>query len=97
MDDKLAPARANPALFDTFRKSIEREARGYLAPFKCIEAVQAAVTLPFAEGMKKERELFQELMENVEHHVKEKEEGDELFPIAESELGDEVEDLGAKM
>ena len=62
MDDKLAPARANPALFDAFRKSIEREARGYLAPFKCIEAVQAAVTLPFAEGMKKERELFQECM-----------------------------------
>ena len=62
MDDKLAPARANPALFDTFRKGIEREARGYLAPFKCIEAVQAAVTLPFAEGMKKERELFQECM-----------------------------------
>jgi len=40
-------------------------------------------------------ELFQELMENVEHHVKEEE--DELFPIAESELGVEVEDLGAKM
>jgi hemerythrin-like domain-containing protein len=40
-------------------------------------------------------ELFQELMENVEHHVKEEE--DELFPIAESELGDEIEDLGAKM
>jgi len=62
MDDKLAPARANPGLFDAFRKSIEREARGYLAPFKCIEAVQAAVTLPFAEGLKKERALFQECM-----------------------------------
>ena len=34
-------------------------------------------------------------MENVEHHAKEEE--DELFPIAESELGAEVEDLGAKM
>src|SRR5712691_11097042 len=62
MDDKLAPARANPALFAAFRKSIEREARGYLAPFKCIEAVQAAVTLPFAEGLKRERALFQECM-----------------------------------
>jgi 3-hydroxyacyl-CoA dehydrogenase len=62
MDDKLAPARANPGLFDAFRKSIEREARGYLAPFKCIEAVQAAVTLPFAEGLKRERALFQECM-----------------------------------
>ena len=62
MDDKLAAARANLALFDTFKRSIEREARGYLAPFKCIEAVQAAVTLPFAEGLKKERALFQECM-----------------------------------
>ena len=62
MDDKLAPARANPGVFDAFRKSIEREARGYLAPFKCIEAVQAAVTLPFAEGLKRERALFQECM-----------------------------------
>src|SRR5229473_3625277 len=62
IDDKLAPARANPGMFDAFRKSIEREARGYLAPFKCIEAVQAAVTLPFAEGLKRERQLFQECM-----------------------------------
>src|SRR3970040_1307842 len=36
--------------------------RAYLAPFKCIEAVQAAVTLPFADGLKKERALFQECM-----------------------------------
>jgi len=62
MDDKLQAARANPAIFESFRKSIEREARGYLAPFKCIEAVQAAVTLPFAEGLKRERQLFQECM-----------------------------------
>ena len=61
-DDKLQAARQNPALFETFKKGIEREARGYLAPFKCIEAVQAAVTLPFAEGLKRERQLFQECM-----------------------------------
>ena len=40
-------------------------------------------------------EIFQELMDNVEHHVKE-EEG-ELFSIAESELDDQIESLGAKM
>jgi iron-sulfur cluster repair protein YtfE (RIC family) len=40
-------------------------------------------------------ELFQELMRNVEQHVEE-EEG-ELFPQAESDLGDDVEGLGEKM
>jgi len=62
MDDKVAAARGNPAVFETFRKGIEREARGYFAPFKCIEAVQAAVTLPFPEGLKRERALFLECM-----------------------------------
>jgi 3-hydroxyacyl-CoA dehydrogenase len=33
-----------------------------IAPLKCIDAVEAALTLPFAEGLKRERELFMELM-----------------------------------
>ena len=62
LDDKVALARANPGVFETFRKGIERSARGFLAPFKCIEAVQAAVALPFPDGLRRERELFAECM-----------------------------------
>ncbi len=61
-DDKLEAARRDPGIFDRFRQEIERQARGYLAPFKCIEAVRAAVTLPFAEGLRRERELFLECL-----------------------------------
>jgi len=62
IDDKLEAARRDPGIFDRFRQEIERQARGYLAPFKCIEAVRAAVTLPFAEGLRRERELFLECL-----------------------------------
>jgi 3-hydroxyacyl-CoA dehydrogenase len=61
-DEKLLAARRNPAVFETFRQGIERQARGSLAPFKCIEAVQAAVTLPFDAGLRRERELFVECL-----------------------------------
>ena len=40
------------------RKAIARRSRGLIAPGHCIDAVEAAVTLPFADGMKRERELF---------------------------------------
>ncbi|OUR80211.1 3-hydroxyacyl-CoA dehydrogenase [Alphaproteobacteria bacterium 46_93_T64] len=62
-DDKLQEAKDNPAIFDDFRKSIARKSRGFVAPENCIKAVEAAVELPFDEGLKRERELFIELME----------------------------------
>src|ERR1041385_9052362 len=52
----------NPDIFAEFQKSIAKKQRGFLAPFQCIKAVQAACELPFAEGLKRERELFMELM-----------------------------------
>jgi 3-hydroxyacyl-CoA dehydrogenase len=51
----------SPAVFEDFAKSISRKSRGFIAPFKCIEAVKIATELPFAEGMKREREIFLEL------------------------------------
>jgi len=51
----------SPGLFDDFAKSIARKSRGFIAPFKCIEAVKAATELPFPEGMKRERAIFMEL------------------------------------
>jgi 3-hydroxyacyl-CoA dehydrogenase len=50
-----------PGLFEEYRTSIARKQRGFLAPFACIKAVQGAVELPFAEGMKLERSLLVEL------------------------------------
>jgi 3-hydroxyacyl-CoA dehydrogenase len=57
--------KAEPGLFDAMRKSIARRARNQKAPYNCIAAVEAACTLPFDEGMKREQELFAEL-ENAE-------------------------------
>jgi 3-hydroxyacyl-CoA dehydrogenase len=66
LDDKLAAARGKPELFATFRKSVARQTRGFRAPENCIKAVEAAVNLPFPDGLKRERELFVELLNSTE-------------------------------
>src|SRR3989304_4097431 len=66
MDDKTGAVRGTPEVFAEFRKSVARQTRGFRAPENCIKAVEAAVTLPFAEGLKRERELFLELMASPE-------------------------------
>ena len=55
-------AAAQPEMFDAMRKKIARKARNQRAPYACIEAVEAAVSLPFEEGMATERRLFEELV-----------------------------------
>jgi 3-hydroxyacyl-CoA dehydrogenase len=61
-DDKLAEARANPGIFDEYRKANARKFRGFDAPEANIKAVEAAVAKPFAEGIMEERKLFMELI-----------------------------------
>jgi len=55
---------------DTFfaeaRKRIAKGYRGYPAPAKCVDAVEAAVKLPFEEGVKFERRCFEELLASAE-------------------------------
>ncbi len=62
LDDKIVAARGKPEIFDNFRKSIARRTRGFEAPEACIQCVEAAVNLPFDEGLARERELFLQLM-----------------------------------
>jgi 3-hydroxyacyl-CoA dehydrogenase len=62
-DEKLAEARRNPQIFDEFRRKIARRARGFQAPESNIRCIEAAVNLPFDEGMAREGELFAELMQ----------------------------------
>ncbi len=62
LDEKIAPLRGSSAVFDAFAKANGRKFRGFEAPIKCIEAVKGAVDLPFDEGLRRERELFMELL-----------------------------------
>ena len=62
LDDKIAAARGRPEIFDDFRKANARKFRGFQAPEYNIRCVEAAVNLPFDEGIKLERQLFQELV-----------------------------------
>jgi 3-hydroxyacyl-CoA dehydrogenase len=52
---------AEPGVFDAMRKSIARKARNQKAPYNCIAAVEAAATLDFDAGIRRESELFLEL------------------------------------
>jgi len=61
-DDKLAEARANPGIFDEYRKANARKMKGFDAPESNIKAIEAAVAKPYAEGVLDERRLFMELM-----------------------------------
>jgi 3-hydroxyacyl-CoA dehydrogenase len=66
LDDKLASARGKPEVFANFRKSVARQIRGFRAPDNIIKAVEAAVSLPFDQGIQRERELFAELLTSPE-------------------------------
>ena len=65
-DEKLVEAKADPGIFDGMRKSIARRARNQKAPYNCIAAVEAACSLPFDDGIRRERELFDELENSAE-------------------------------
>ena len=60
----VAPVAAD--FFAKYEAGIARRLRGFKAPFHIIKAVEAAVNLPFAEGMQRESQLFQELMRSSE-------------------------------
>jgi len=65
-DDKLADARGNAALFAEYRSAVKKRVRGQEAPLRCIDAIEAAANLPFEQGLKREREIFQELVSSTQ-------------------------------
>jgi 3-hydroxyacyl-CoA dehydrogenase len=69
--EKLGPRRVRDqglhmpnaeAYFQFARNTIKAKAGPYPAPMACVEAVAAAVREPFDRGMKRERELFNQLL-----------------------------------
>jgi 3-hydroxyacyl-CoA dehydrogenase len=62
--DKLADV--DPGVFEAFRKENARRFKGFEAPEKNIQAIEAAVAKPYAEGVQDERRLFMELMSGTQ-------------------------------
>jgi len=67
LDEKRVPRRASEhavtgastALFDKKRAELKILQRGYEAPLDAIKAVEASVSLPFAQGLAREYEIFE--------------------------------------
>lgn len=60
--DKLSDAAANAEAIAAARQAAAGKARGLMAPLKAIDAVEAAMQLPFDGGCAKERQLFEECL-----------------------------------
>ncbi|MGH8247706.1 MAG: 3-hydroxyacyl-CoA dehydrogenase NAD-binding domain-containing protein [Gammaproteobacteria bacterium] len=54
-------------LFGEFRNKMEHKARGQLAPWKCIEAVEIACSKSFEAGEKFEQEAFEQCLDSPQH------------------------------
>ena len=52
--------------FQFARNTVKAMAKNFPAPAKCVDAVEAAVTLPFEDGMRRERDLFMALYSTPE-------------------------------
>ncbi|XP_044073073.1 peroxisomal bifunctional enzyme [Siniperca chuatsi] len=46
------------ALFEGVMQKVRQSARGAIAPVACVQAVRAAATLPYTQGMEQEKELM---------------------------------------
>jgi 3-hydroxyacyl-CoA dehydrogenase len=64
-DMKISLANAE-GFFQVARDTVRAAAKNFPAPLKCVDAVQAAVTMPFEEGVRFERESFLQLMQTAE-------------------------------
>jgi len=61
---ELEAAAAGKEVFDGYRSNQAKRARNLDAPQRIVDCVEAATTLPFAEGQRRERELFLECMQD---------------------------------
>ncbi len=60
-DDKLAALRADPKKFDELAAPYLKRAKGLHAPFGAVASLRLAIDTPIDEGLKREREKFQQL------------------------------------
>ena len=60
------PTLEDQEIFAVTRERLARRARGQRAPIACLECVEASLTLPFDEGIRKERAIFDDCMASPE-------------------------------
>jgi 3-hydroxyacyl-CoA dehydrogenase len=60
--EKLGTPADNAPIFSATRETVAKKQRGLLAPVAAITAIEAATTLPFAEGCQVEQKLFTECL-----------------------------------
>ena len=66
-EDKIADARGRPEIYADYLKKNGRGFRGFKAPFNIVKAVEAAAEAPdFDAGLRREAELFDELLNSTE-------------------------------
>jgi 3-hydroxyacyl-CoA dehydrogenase len=65
-DDQVADTRGKSGVFTEVRSRNARMFRGFRAPESIVQAVEAAVNLPFEKGLEREQELFIELLGSTE-------------------------------
>ncbi len=58
-DAKLAAAKNSPGLFDEYRKGMSKRFRGFIAPYKCVEAVEQCTKLSYDAAIAEERRIFE--------------------------------------
>ena len=63
---ELSIPAGDPAAMTRLRTQVIRKSCGGQAPIKALEAVEAAAKLPYAEGIKMEREIFETLVDSEE-------------------------------
>ncbi|MBI4904603.1 MAG: enoyl-CoA hydratase/isomerase family protein [Acidobacteria bacterium] len=61
-NEKLGTAEENAPIFSAAREAAKKRQRQLMAPLAAIAAVEAATTMPFAEGVKEEARLFAECL-----------------------------------
>jgi 3-hydroxyacyl-CoA dehydrogenase len=60
LTDKLGSEFVDASIFAAGRDQARKARRNMIAPLKAVDAIEAAVNLPFNEGCEKEREIFAE-------------------------------------
>ena len=68
-NENLGSPAANAPIFAAGREQARKTRRNMTAPLRAVEAIEAAATMPFEEGCRKEREIVRECLASDQCHA----------------------------